>query len=82
MAAQILLLLGAGKNIGLQSIKKFKDKGWQVAAVSRKPLEEIKSDADLVIPADFVNPRCIAGIFETVKQKLGIPNLVIYNGKS
>ena len=80
MAGQILLLLGAGKNVGLQTIKKFKEEGWQVAAVSRKPLEEIRNEADLVVPADFANPHAIAEVFETVKQRLGIPNLVVYNG--
>ncbi|TVY46332.1 hypothetical protein LOCC1_G004264 [Lachnellula occidentalis] len=82
MAHQILLFLGAGSNGGVASIKKFKSKGYKVAAVSRNPVEEVKESADLVLSGDFNDPSGITAIFEKVERELGTPNVVIYNAYS
>jgi NAD(P)-dependent dehydrogenase (short-subunit alcohol dehydrogenase family) len=81
MAHQVVLVLGAGKNVGSAAVSKFKSKGYKVAAVSRNPIAEVRQDADLVLSADFSDPNCFAGIFEQVEGALGLPNVVIYNGK-
>lgn len=79
MAHQVLLFLGAGPNVGTASVRKFRSKGFKVAAVSRNPIDEVRQNADLVIAADFKDPTCIVEIFEQVEKQLGIPNVVIYN---
>ena len=81
MAPKVLLLLGAGKNIGVATVTKFKAEGYKVAAASRNPVNEIRNEADLTLVADFEDPSCIAGIFEKVEKELGVPNVVVYNGQ-
>jgi NAD(P)-dependent dehydrogenase (short-subunit alcohol dehydrogenase family) len=80
MDHRVLLLLGAGLNVGLASITAFKAQGFKVASVSRNPSDAVQKAADLVLTADFSDPSCIADIFSKVETKLGIPNVVIYNG--
>jgi len=63
-------------------VKKFKSKGYKVAAVSRNPTLEVKGSADLVLSADFNDPSSIAGVFQRVDGELGIPNVVVYNAYS
>lgn len=81
MSKQTILILGAGANVGLATAKRFKTAGFAVAAVARNPLPELKETADLVLSADFNDPSCFAGIFETVAQRFGAPNVVVYNGE-
>jgi NAD(P)-dependent dehydrogenase (short-subunit alcohol dehydrogenase family) len=80
MEHRVLLLLGAGQNIGLATITTFKAQGYKVASVSRTPSDAIRNAADLVLTADFSEPSCISDIFKQVETTLGIPNTVIYNG--
>ena len=80
MSTSVVLILGTGPNVGLSIATKFAAKGWKVAAVSRSPKDDIKKAAHQVIAADFSDPHGISNIFEEVKTKLGIPNVVIYNG--
>jgi NAD(P)-dependent dehydrogenase (short-subunit alcohol dehydrogenase family) len=80
MDHRILLLLGAGENIGLASITAFKTQGYKVASVSRTPSDAVRKAADLVLTADFSDPTCITDLFTKVENELGIPNVVVYNG--
>ena len=82
MSSNVALILGAGPNIGLATVKYFSEKGYKTIAASRNPTEEVSKSADLVIKADFSNPAAIKPIFEEVKAKIGIPNVVIYNRAS
>ncbi|TVY81724.1 hypothetical protein LSUE1_G002120 [Lachnellula suecica] len=79
MSSNIVLILGAGPNIGAATAKYFTEKGYKTIVVSRNPSEEITKSADLAIKADFSNPSSIASIFASAKAKIGIPNVVIYN---
>lgn len=79
MASNIALILGAGPNTGLATVKYLSERGFKTIAVSRSPSEEISKAADIAIKADFSNPSAIKPVFEEVKAKIGIPNLVIYN---
>jgi len=81
MAHKILLLLGAGLNVGSSSLTLFRSQGYRIAAVARTIKPEIKAQADMVLTADFSDPLVMESIFEKVKQKLGVPNVVVYNRK-
>jgi hypothetical protein len=35
---------------------------------------------DLTIKADLEDPSVVKAIFDKVKAKLGVPNVVVYNG--
>jgi NAD(P)-dependent dehydrogenase (short-subunit alcohol dehydrogenase family) len=76
----ILLLLGAGPHVGYQILQHFSNKGFGTIGVSRNPTEELKSICDLTISADFEDPLSIAAVFKEVNAKIGVPNVVIYNG--
>jgi len=80
MTSPVLLVLGAGPNIGVQVAKAFAAKGYKVALASRK--NHAVDDTQLHIPIDLNEPQSVAGVFETVKAKLGSsPSVVIYNGE-
>jgi NAD(P)-dependent dehydrogenase (short-subunit alcohol dehydrogenase family) len=77
MAQNIILVLGAGPNVGLHVAKYFGEKGFKTAAVST---EEVRNTVDLTIKADLEDPSVVKAIFDEVKATLGVPNVIIYNG--
>jgi NAD(P)-dependent dehydrogenase (short-subunit alcohol dehydrogenase family) len=80
MAENIILVLAAGPNVGLHVAKHFSTKGYKTALVARNPGKDIIEAADLVVKADFSGPKGIKAVFKEVKEKLGVPNVVVYNG--
>jgi NAD(P)-dependent dehydrogenase (short-subunit alcohol dehydrogenase family) len=82
MAQKTLLFLGAGPNVGAATLSLFKTKGYKIAAVARTIKPDIEANADICLTADFSDPSVMGQIFEKVEQKLGVPNVVIYNRKS
>ena len=77
----IILILGAGANVGDHVARAFSAKGYKVALASRKLKEE--STADRVsVQGDLSDPEAVPGIFSKVKELLGIPSVVVYNGKN
>jgi NAD(P)-dependent dehydrogenase (short-subunit alcohol dehydrogenase family) len=82
MSSQIVLILGAGANVGKSLIQKFSSKGFKVAIASRTLKPEVAKLADSSVKADFSNPSSIKSIFEKVKSEVGTPNVVIYNGET
>ena len=79
MSDHVVLVLGAGANVGLSVVKKFAAQGWKVAAVARSVKDEMKSAATLAIAADFADPESVSKVFDEVESKLGTPNVVVYN---
>jgi NAD(P)-dependent dehydrogenase (short-subunit alcohol dehydrogenase family) len=77
---RIVLILGAGPNVGIKTAQKFTSAGYRVAVASRTGATVPSSTAALSIAADFANPSSIHGIFEEVRSKLGQPSVVVYNG--
>jgi NADP-dependent 3-hydroxy acid dehydrogenase YdfG len=77
-----LLFLGAGANVGAASVALFKSKGYRVASVARTIRDEVAEHSDLVLTADFSDPGAMQGVFDQVEEKLGVPNVVIYNRES
>ena len=77
----VLLILGSGPNVGHHVARVFIAKGYKVALASRSVKEE--NNADLVrISADLADPHCVKGIFSKVEASLGLPSVVVYNGKN
>ncbi|CAN9354685.1 unnamed protein product [Alternaria alternata] len=79
MAQETLLFLGAGPNVGAATLSLFKTKGYKTAAVARTIKPDIEANADICLTADFSDPSVMGQIFEKVEQKLGVPNVVVYN---
>lgn len=81
MSSKIILVLGAGPRVGLSVVKQFAQKGYKTVGVSRTPGEELSKISDLALSADFSKHESIKTVFDEVKAKLGVPNVVVYNGK-
>lgn len=80
MSSKVVLILGAGQNIGKSLIQKFSSNGFKVAIASRTLYQPLVEAADVSVKADFANPSSIKSIFSEVVAKIGTPNVVIYNG--
>lgn len=77
----IILILGAGPNIGQAVARTFASKGYRVVLAARSLREADSTDNQLNITIDFANPEDIVNAFTRVKKVLGIPSVVVYNGK-
>lgn len=83
-ASPIVLILGAGPNIGKHVSRAFIAKGYKVALTSRssKPEDSSSASADQIhIASDLSDPSAVSSVFEKVKGALGLPSVVVYNGK-
>ncbi|KIW87309.1 uncharacterized protein Z519_11945 [Cladophialophora bantiana CBS 173.52] len=76
---KIILILGAGPNIGAALAKAFSAKGYKVASASRTP-PKTNDGAALHIPVDLTRPDTVPGVFERVRKELGGEvGVVVYN---
>lgn len=78
----VILILGAGPNIGQAVAQTFASKGYKVALAARSLREADSTDNQLNIASDFANPDDVVNAITRVKKVLGIPSVVVYNGKS
>lgn len=81
MSNKIILILGAGPRIGTQVARAFASKGYKVALSSRKAREEDNTADQIYISTDLSDPSSVVNAFAKVKVLLGIPSVVVYNGK-
>lgn len=77
----VILILGAGPNIGQAAARIFASKGYKVAVASRSLKEEDSTESQLHITSDFTKPDDVVQAFARVKKELGTPSVVVYNGK-
>ena len=77
----VILILGAGPNVGQHVARAFAAKGYKVALASRKANEENNTPNQVNVSSDLSDPSSIAGVFSRVKELLGIPSVVVHNGK-
>ena len=79
-ASPVILILGAGANIGQHVARVFASKGYKVALAARRAQEADNSADQINIQSDLSDPNSVAGVFSKVKSLLGVPSVVIYNG--
>ncbi|KAF2490641.1 hypothetical protein BU16DRAFT_596931 [Lophium mytilinum] len=81
MAAKspVVLILGAGPNIGQAVARTFASKGYKVAIASRSLKEADSTDNQLNIPSDFSKTDDVVNAFAKVNKVFGIPSVVVYN---
>ncbi|KAK6376217.1 hypothetical protein LTS17_007468 [Exophiala oligosperma] len=75
----VLLLLGAGSNLGLSIGTTFSKAGYRVALVARSHEPGLQKNGYFHIRADLGDAGCMPGIFEEVTKNMGIPTVVVYN---
>lgn len=78
----VVLILGAGPNIGQAVARTFASKGYKVALAARSLYETDSTDNQLNITSDFANSDDVVNAFKRVSKVFGIPSVVVYNGKS
>nr|OQO15572.1 hypothetical protein B0A51_17395 [Rachicladosporium sp. CCFEE 5018] len=81
MAAKspVVLILGAGPNIGAGVAKAFAAKGYNIGLAARSVKSSEDTDTQINIPADFSKTEDVVNAFDVVKKKFGIPHVVVYN---
>lgn len=77
----LLLLLGSGSNIGQAVAKKFLAGGYHVASAARSLTDRKISNQEWSYKADLSDTSAVEDLFAKVSKDIGIPNVVIYNGK-
>lgn len=77
----VILILGAGPNIGQAVARTFASKGYKVALATRSLNEADSTDSQLNIKSDFANSDDVVNAFDKVKKVFGIPSVVVYNGR-
>ena len=77
----VILILGAGPNIGQSVARAFAAKGYRVALAARKASEAHDTADQTHIQSDFADPSSVVNAFSKVKESLGIPSVVVYNGE-
>ncbi len=78
----VVLILGAGANIGANVARAFAAKGYKVALAARKLKDETNEEGQLTIASDFADPSSVVAAFSKVREVLGDPSVVVYNGSS
>jgi len=78
----VAFILGAGTHIGSAVAAQLREKGYRVALGSRNPKSTSDNDAYFNVKVDVQKRESIEHAFDTVVQKLGPVNVVIYNGMS
>jgi NAD(P)-dependent dehydrogenase (short-subunit alcohol dehydrogenase family) len=76
----VVLILGAGPNIGQHVSRAFVAEGYKVAMVSRS-VKEDDSLNQTNFQFDLSDPFSIPEVFAKVKDTVGLPSVVIYNGE-
>jgi NADP-dependent 3-hydroxy acid dehydrogenase YdfG len=82
----VAVVVGVGPGLGAALARKFAA-GYAVALVARKRdyLESLAREIEasggkaLAVPADVSIAEQIAPVFETIRQKLGAPDVLLYN---
>lgn len=76
----VILILGAGPNIGQAVARTFASQGYKVALAARSLNEADSTDSQLNITSDFSKAEDVVNAFKRVNKVLGIPSVVVYNG--
>ena len=81
-ASPVILILGSGPNVGQSVARAFAAKGYKVAVASRTSKEEDSTADQVNISSDLSDPDSVTKIFSKVKELLGLPSVVVYNGRN
>ncbi|KAJ3540075.1 hypothetical protein NM208_g5216 [Fusarium decemcellulare] len=79
----VIIIFGAGANIGSGVADAFSNKGYKVAIVSRgSPAPALEGRGYLHVKGDLADEASIEAAYNSVVDKLGIPSVVVHNAYS
>lgn len=76
----VVLILGAGPNIGQAVARTFASKGYKVGLAARSLKGADSTENQLNIPSDLSKTDDVLNAFAKVKEVFGVPSVVVYNG--
>lgn len=81
MLPPVAFILGYGQRVGHEVGKRLVKNGYKVALGSRSGGKDAKHEVDFFhLELDVTKTESIDAGFKTVTEKLGTPNVVIFNG--
>lgn len=82
--AKVLFILGGGSRIGHSVATRFLREGYKVA-IGRRTIGEVIDQPGLegvvFVVVDLTDRTSVETAFQEVESKIGIPNVVVYNGR-
>ena len=81
MSSPVALIFGVGKNIGGSVAKSLAANGYKVAVASRTAQHNLPESEYMHASCDLEEPSSVEKAFDAVRQKLGHPSVVVYNGE-
>jgi NAD(P)-dependent dehydrogenase (short-subunit alcohol dehydrogenase family) len=78
---KVILILGSGPNVGQHVSRAFAAKGYKVALASRTVKKDDSITDQVNLQVDLFDPASVPNVFNQVKETLGTPSVVVYNGK-
>ncbi|KAK5128085.1 hypothetical protein LTR85_005202 [Meristemomyces frigidus] len=78
-ASKVLLVLGAGGNVGASVAALFSQHGYKVALVARRQRDIASDDGYMHIQADLAQEEAVESAFDKVSASFGPPSVVVYN---
>ena len=80
--APVVLILGGGSNIGSHIARTFAAKGYKVAVSARSNHDDGNTTSIQYLRNDLADPNSVLDVFAKVREALGHPSVVVYNGES
>lgn len=77
---KVALIFGMGARTGIEIARSFAAQGYKIAGVSRSGGKEGMSNEYEMVAADLSKPESVGKAFTQVKDRLGMPSVVVYNG--
>jgi len=82
--SEVALIVGGGPGISASCAKLFSKNGFRVAIAARNPDKPVLAQLEVDhgvrrYPCDATDPLAVTALFESVKQDLGVPSLVVHN---
>lgn len=82
MSKPVIFVLGAGPKIGLSVADAFAAEGYLVAIAARSLQNGKNEKGYLTLKLDLADTKSVSTAFKRVTEELGIPSVVVYNGRS
>mmetsp|Transcript_2424 Transcript_2424/g.2712 ORF Transcript_2424/g.2712 Transcript_2424/m.2712 type:complete len:235 (-) Transcript_2424:16-720(-) len=87
MTSKVAVIIGAGPGIGGCTAKRFASEGYKIALVSRKKDTLTPTEKEIVanggtaisVTADATSEESLISAFKEIVQKLGHPEVLVYN---
>lgn len=86
MSEKVCVVTGVGPGLGGAYVRRFAAGGYRVAMLARSEEKlralEAEVEGSLGVPCDVSDPASVSAAFETIRDRLGVPDVVVHNAGS